>query len=489
MTVAEHITEHDAEKRLVRALRGRQGRITRADAEALTGLPSSIVEQTLSSMLATYRSHLAATESGELLYAFDPAMIRRTAEPLRVRFQRIAEWLWRAFVFLFKIAIVTTLVVYFIIFLLLILGLFMARVSGRRGDYDRDDDHRGGSVFPIELLWWMLPWDFHRRTYQPLPYRYSTPKPKKKVYQQVFDFVFGPIRKKPDPGASDRETLAYIRAHQGRIVAAELVALKGLDLSQAEEEATRLMCNYNGDPEVTEEGVVVYVFREIRRSAAPTSKSSGKWNFIWDKLEQKSILTGNRPWANVVIGCMNAFNMIMPIWFIPDILLTLGLNNTSAEIWLKWVPFYFSTTFFAVPLARVLVRAAKEPRRHLRNVRRLILQEIYTTGGTTATLIPEKDRRYDPGVIIKSIHERYPAKDETIKAELDKMIVSLNGDVVLEASTIEDIGKITFPVLQEEFATVQNVRRAAPPEETEVGAIVFDSAQELETGDKGEKEN
>jgi hypothetical protein len=77
-------TEEQAKRVLLTALRGKDGQLTRADAVALSGLPVPDAEQALTSLLKEYRSHLSATESGELVYEFDPAFERRDAIPLTV---------------------------------------------------------------------------------------------------------------------------------------------------------------------------------------------------------------------------------------------------------------------------------------------------------------------------------------------------------------------------------------------------------------------
>jgi len=52
-----------------------------------------------------------------------------------------------------------------------------------------------------------------------------------------------------------------------------------------EEEATRLLVNYGGEPDVTDDGVVVYVFKDIRKTAelgeqpeAPCAGPGSAWN-------------------------------------------------------------------------------------------------------------------------------------------------------------------------------------------------------------------
>src|SRR3954447_18928947 len=142
--------ESRATRVLLDALRdraGKQGRsglgtkldvkLTRADAMTLSGLPEPETEQALTVLLKEDRSHLTATESGELVYEFDPKLERRTAITLRERLARAGSGLWAGFRFLFKISIVVTLVAYFALFVAMLLAIVFARRSD-------DDDDRGG---------------------------------------------------------------------------------------------------------------------------------------------------------------------------------------------------------------------------------------------------------------------------------------------------------------------------------------------------------
>jgi hypothetical protein len=88
---------------LLDALRGRGGKLTRSDAMAVSGLPEAETQQALTVLLKEYRSHLSATESGELVYEFDPAFERRGAITWRERLATVGTALWAGFTFLFKI--------------------------------------------------------------------------------------------------------------------------------------------------------------------------------------------------------------------------------------------------------------------------------------------------------------------------------------------------------------------------------------------------
>jgi hypothetical protein len=241
-----------AERVLLDALRGRvRGRtelvkLTRGDAVALTGLPSEQAEPALKSLVKTYRSHMAVTEEGELVYQFDPSLERRDKVTLRERLQAAGQVAWRAFTFLFKIWIVVTLVVYVVAFIAMMLSLMFARSN------DRDDRRGGDGGFP--LIWfWLMP-DLAPPGYYRDPYgrQMAAPRkrPAKRFYQSVFDYVFGPKSAPVDPRESDKRLLAYLRDHKGRVTASELAVLTGMSLTAAEEELTRLMVEYDGDVQV-----------------------------------------------------------------------------------------------------------------------------------------------------------------------------------------------------------------------------------------------
>ena len=75
---AKPYSERDARRILLEALKGQGGQLTKADAVAKSGLPVPVAEEALAGLLKEFRSHLAATESGELIYQFDPAFARRS---------------------------------------------------------------------------------------------------------------------------------------------------------------------------------------------------------------------------------------------------------------------------------------------------------------------------------------------------------------------------------------------------------------------------
>lgn len=439
-------TDEEAKRVLLGALRGRPGPLTKADAVALSGLPVPDAEQALTALLKEYRSHLAATESGELVYEFDPAFARRDAVPLGEKLAKVGRALWKGFTFLFKISIVVTLAVYFLVFLAMMLAL----IFGRRSD-DRDRD--GGFDLGWPLFWM---WGWGPSGHDPYGRRAPPRRQGKPLYKKVFEFVFGPPRPRADPLRDEKEILAHIREHRGRIAAVDLVLLMGWDFPRAEEEATRLLIDYGGEPEVTDDGVVLYVFKDIRKTAQESDALDVRPRRAWERLETRPPLSGNSTATNVVISLFNGFNLLAPFWIVPAFEARLEAPLGHAFL-LSTYPVLFSSLVFAVPLGRWLVEKARDRGRRERNARRALLRVAFANRG--APLPPAE-----------------VARDPVAAKVLERSLVALGGDVVTDPDGQLRYG---FPRIAEELDATARARQQASGGETDAGAIVFSSKDRL----------
>jgi len=429
---------------MLTALRGRGAKLTRGDAIAASGLPEDEAGRALTVLLKEYRSHLSATETGELLYEFDPAFARRDAVPFRERAAAVADKLWRGFSFLFKIAIVATLVGYFALFVAMMVAFMFARSNSS----DSDDDGGGFGIGPMFWFWGLDPGPGSRR-----PARART-TPRVPFYKRVFAFVFGPPAPKVDPLEDEKRIVATIRAERGRIAPVDLVRLMGWSFPHAEEEATRLMVDYGGEPEITDDGVVVYVFKGLRMSAGERTELAAPGSAA-ERLEPTPPLTGNEPGTNALIYAFNAFNLLAPLWIVPAFEARMHVSLASWQFLLVSFPIAFSSLFFAVPFGRWVKARIEARARRARNDRRLLIGRIF--GGTGARLREDL------------------APTPALAAMLDRELISLGGDVAAEPDARGRV-RYTFPRIEQETAALARLRAAAPAAERDAGAVVFSSA-------------
>jgi hypothetical protein len=392
---------------MLSALRGRGAKLTRADAIAASGLPEDEAGRALTALLKDYRSHLSATESGEVLYDFDPTFTRRDAVPWRERAAAVAGVAWRAFSFLFKIAIVTTLIGYFAVFVAMMLAMIFARSSS-----DRDDDRGGG--FGIGPLFWFWGWDagaghdaYGRRIARAAP-----AAPRVPFYKRVFAFVFGPagVQGRSARGReADRQPHPRpARAHRaGRSRSSD-----GLELP------ARRGGGHAADG-------------RLRRRARGHRRRRGRLRVQGPAQDRDGADCRGRAGVGIATARADAavdrqragherahrhLQRLQPAGAVLD---RPGVRGAAAVSLASWhavfysFPIAFSALFFAVPFGRWIKGRVAERSRRARNDRRRLLGRIFA--GT--------DARRGP------VAREEVAPTPELGAVLDRELVSLGGDV------------------------------------------------------------
>ena len=462
------LAEHQAD--VLAALRTFGGRATVGDVVSSSGLPADDAKASLRALLESHHGHLAVSDSGELLYHFDPGLIRRGTEPLLARLKRTG---WETMTKVFKVGIAVMLVVYFVIMVALVLAALFAseRGGGRRsGGWGRGRRGPGGGFgggnFWLWYWLWSPRWSLGRPYYGQRWERTLSKQDKPPFYKRVFAFVFGPDRPKPTRQQLDRSTLRLIRARNGVLSTAELVEHNGLPQPKAEDEMGRLVGAYDGEPVVSTDGRLAYAFPSLMVSAhdrvAVTEPRP-----TWMRLEVPRELTGNEAASNAGIIGMNAFTLVASAtapWFIFP---RLGIGGPAAFIGLVVVPFIYSLLFFAFPAVRALGVAHENRARRRRNLRRVTLGLVYDesvgrSGGVT--------------VDQAKAHADRTLKEPTSLADAEKTLQQIAAEFDADVAPDEE-GRLvyTFPTLSADFAAAERVRRSLKLESSRLGEIVFDT--------------
>jgi hypothetical protein len=290
------------------------------------------------------------------------------------------------------------------------------------------------------------------------PLRRPSNGPKKRFYQSVFDFVFGPKSAPHDPREADKRLLAFLRDHKGRVTAAELSGLTGLSLASAEEELTRLMVEYDGEVEVADDGTLLYVFEEVLPSA---SAAGTRWTWAWDQSDPVPPLTGNTPASNGVTAAFAGFNLFASMTIGPAFLQRFHLTDLPwTGFFVTLFPLIFSAIFFAIPAARWVVRRRQLARRERRQLRRELLREIWSQPGEPR----------DPVELSARASQKSGVPVADAQAMLDTLVRDLDGDITTDA---EGNMRYLFTRLDEEQRAVEKARAAAA--DKQLGEVIFSS--------------
>jgi len=300
---------------LIQAIEQSGDRVTVADVAAKSGLGLDLAQQDLLALAAAVGGNLEVAESGDLVYRFPRNILGiLRAQSWRLRLQQTWEKIWGVLFYLIRISFGIILIASLVIIIVAIIAIAiaaMAASSNRDSDSDSDSGSGGGLEIARLLLyvnywigpdwyWWLLPWGNDNYAGSddraPARRRRSRDRPGKKLsfLEAIFSFLFGD----GDPNANLEgrrwQAIAAVIRNQGGAVAAEQIA-PYLDAAERDDEDYMLpvLVRFNGYPEATDQGELVYAFPDLQVTASegtvepvPSYLHEAPWEFSAATREQ-----------------------------------------------------------------------------------------------------------------------------------------------------------------------------------------------------------
>ncbi|MCE2719602.1 MAG: hypothetical protein ACK5RY_13655 [Dolichospermum sp.] len=252
-------------------------RVTVGDVATQIGLNIAEVNQGLLALAADAGGHLQVAESGDVVYQFP----RNFRDILRNKYLqiRLKEWwqkIWSVLFYLIRISFGIFLVASIILITVTIFIIITASSN-------RDDDNRGGSssrsnnffFFP-DLFWYFSP--NYGDNYQERR-REKGENSEMNFFEAVFSFLFGD----GDPNANLEERRwedigAVISNNQGAVVAEQIAPYLD-DIGEKyqqeyEDYMLPVLVRFNGFPQVSSDGQMVYYFPELQVRASKKQRRS-----------------------------------------------------------------------------------------------------------------------------------------------------------------------------------------------------------------------
>lgn len=255
-------------------------RVTVGDVASQAGLNVNLAQQGLLALASDAGGHLQVAESGEVVYLFPQnfrTVLRRKSLQLELQ-----EWwgkIWKVLFYLIRISFGIVLVASIALILVSIVIIITAANSSRDGD-DRQGSGSGGIFMPNvwlgpDFFWFFSPNYYDRPHLQTSSRARSNDKPKMNFLEATFSFLFGDGN--PNADLEERRWQAIgtvIRNQRGAVVAEQLAPyLDNLGQGYSreyEEYMLPVLSRFNGQPEVSPDGDIVYHFPELQASAAQT---------------------------------------------------------------------------------------------------------------------------------------------------------------------------------------------------------------------------
>lgn len=251
-------------------------RVTVGDVATQIGLNIAEVNQGLLALAADAGGHLQVAQSGDVVYQF-PKNFR---DILRNKYLqiRLKEWwkkVWSVLFYLIRISFGIFLIISILLITATIIIIMTA--SSDRDNDNRSSNSRGFNFFFFpDLFWYFSPnYDDNRQERQ----REKGENSEMNFLEAVFSFLFGD----GDPNANLEERRweeigAVISNNQGAVVAEQIAPYLD-DIGEKyqqeyEDYMLPVLVRFNGFPQVSSEGQIVYYFPELQVRASKKQRRS-----------------------------------------------------------------------------------------------------------------------------------------------------------------------------------------------------------------------
>lgn len=343
---------------IMRAVERLNYRVTVGDVAAQAGLEVNLAQLGLLTLASEAGGHLQVAESGEIVYLF-PKDFRSILSSKYFRL-RLKEWwdkVWRVLFYLIRISFGIVLLASILLIMAAIVVIMVALNSSRDGD----DQGDGGMVFVPHFwfgpdLFWVFYPDYYDRSYERRRPRAREDKPMN-FLEAIFSFLFGDGNPNADLEERRWQTIGtVIRNNRGAVVAEQIAPyLDELGEGYAreyEEYMLPVLTRFNGRPEVSPEGGIVYHFPELQTTAGQQharSVSAYLKEFPW----RFSRASSGQVMLAIGLGAVNLVGAMALGKLLAGGIAAAKLGGLIAFVQsIYWILLGYGVAFLAIPLLR-----------------------------------------------------------------------------------------------------------------------------------------
>ena len=348
-------------------------RVTVGDVAAKSGLELAVAQQQLNALAADTLAHLQVSEAGEIAYEFPKgfrAILRN--KYWRLRWQQTWEKIWGVLFYLIRISFGVLLLLSILLIMVAIAIILIALSASQR-----DDDRGGGGGFGggglmfvprfwIGDLYWLFNYDRYgrrapRRVNQ-RPNQRSNRRGQRNdddmnFLEAIFSFLFGD----GDPNAELedrrwREVGAVIQNNGGAIAAEQVVPYLddvGKDWTAEDEDyILPVLTRFNGVPEVSPKGEIIYHFPELQVTAQDRKRSAVA-AYLKETPQKFSEASSGQITGAIALGVVNFVGAIFLGALLQDQAMVAELGGLVAFVSaIYWLLLGYGAAFLGIPTAR-----------------------------------------------------------------------------------------------------------------------------------------
>ena len=267
-------------------------RVTVGDVAAQAGLDIKLAEQSLLVLASEAGGHMQVAESGEVAYLF-PRNFRDVLrnKQWRLRFQETWGKIWRILFYLIRISFGLMLGAS-ILLIVLAIAILLIALNSRDDNGGSSNSNSGfGGSFPSIFMWdwyWLFSPNYgyssRRSPTRSKRSRAGQEENSMNFLEAIFSFLFGDGNPNADLEDQRWRSIGTVIRNNGGAIVAEQVAPYLDRISGDEGYMLPVLNRFNGRPEVSPEGEIVYHFPDLQVSASqrqPKSVSAYLRESLW----------------------------------------------------------------------------------------------------------------------------------------------------------------------------------------------------------------
>lgn len=334
---------------LVRSIKDLDYRVTVGEVAAQAGLEINTAQAGLLALASEAGGHLQVAESGDVVYLFP----RNFTSILRnkywqLRWQETWQKIWKVLFYLIRVSFGIVLIAS-IVLMLLAIAVVVITVSSSSDEDDRGGSYGGGGMFvprfwfSPDFFWWFYP-DYDSR-------RRRQPKDKNQMsfLEAVYSFLFGDGNPNSDLEETRYVTIGQAIQNSDGAVIAEQIAPYVDEVDSDEDFMLPVLARFNGYPEVSPEGEIIYYFPELQVKASKRSKRAVP-NFLQEQLWRFSQATSSQKMLAIGLGGVNIVLALVLGSLLRDYAVSYGLVGFVSSIY--GVLLGYGIAFLLIPLIR-----------------------------------------------------------------------------------------------------------------------------------------
>ncbi len=358
-------------------------RVTVGDVSTQAGLNVNMAEQGLLALASDASGHLQVAESGEIAYLF-PKNFRTVLRNkyLRLKLQEWWEKIWGVLFYLIRISFGILLLLSILLIVVAIGIILISLNSSRDGDSGGGDSRSGGGGMIFlphfwigpDLFWFFNPsYDSHYQR-QRTPSR-SSRQSEMNFLEAIFSFLFGDGNPNADLEERRWQEIGAVIRNAGGAVTAEQIAPYLDNLGEGYERESEdymlpVLTRFNGRPEVSPDGEIVYHFPDLQTTArkrhpqpVPAYLKEQPWRF--------SQAGSGQIVGAIALGAVNFVGALALGSLLGDGTIAAQIGGLVAFVQsIYWLLLAYGTGFLVIPLIRYFWIQQKNSKIEARNQRR-----------------------------------------------------------------------------------------------------------------------